>query len=134
MSLCTHCCAIPTGRPQPSMNLSHAIAVVLAQLFELRLDAAAGCGPTRTVVDADGACCSWKLPCGVASPCSSGQGRRVCVPAEQNCVLLTRTVSYGPKFKLLRVSDCASPPCVLRLAALLCVLGMRPELQRLLLN
>ena len=60
MSLCTHCCAIPTGRPQPSMNLSHAVAVVLAQLFELRLDAVASRGPTRTVVDADGACCSWQ--------------------------------------------------------------------------
>ena len=85
MSLCTHCCAIPTGRPQPSMNLSHAVAVVLAQLFELRQDAAAGRGPTRTVVTADGLCCSsWQLLCGVATPlASSGKGRRACVPASR---------------------------------------------------
>ena len=68
MSLCTHCCAIPTGRPQPSMNLSHAVAVVLAQLFELRLDAVAGRGPSSTVVTADGARCSWLVHCGVATP------------------------------------------------------------------
>jgi tRNA C32,U32 (ribose-2'-O)-methylase TrmJ len=37
---CTHACAIPTGRVQPSMNLSHAVATVLAGLFERRLAAA----------------------------------------------------------------------------------------------
>eukprot|EP01025_Chloroclados_australasicus_P036751 TRINITY_DN3743_c0_g1_i1.p1 TRINITY_DN3743_c0_g1~~TRINITY_DN3743_c0_g1_i1.p1 ORF type:complete len:364 (+),score=35.60 TRINITY_DN3743_c0_g1_i1:326-1417(+) len=30
---CSHLCAIPTGRTQPSMNLSHAVAVILAQIF-----------------------------------------------------------------------------------------------------
>jgi tRNA C32,U32 (ribose-2'-O)-methylase TrmJ len=31
---CTHCCAIPSGRIQPSLNLSHSVAVMLAQIFE----------------------------------------------------------------------------------------------------
>jgi tRNA C32,U32 (ribose-2'-O)-methylase TrmJ len=31
---CTHLCSIPTGRAQPSMNLSHAVAVALAPVFE----------------------------------------------------------------------------------------------------
>ena len=35
LSLCSHACALPTGRLQPSLNLSHAVAVVLAQCFEL---------------------------------------------------------------------------------------------------
>ncbi len=39
LRLCTHACAIPTGRVQPSMNLSHAVGVVLACLFERRLAA-----------------------------------------------------------------------------------------------
>ncbi|KAF5834308.1 SpoU rRNA methylase family-domain-containing protein [Dunaliella salina] len=37
MHLCTHACAIPTGRLQGSMNLSHAVAVVQAELFQRRL-------------------------------------------------------------------------------------------------
>ena len=36
LSLCTHSCSIPTGPVQPSLNLSHAACVVLAQLFEQR--------------------------------------------------------------------------------------------------
>ncbi len=36
LSLCTHSCSIPTGPVQPSLNLSHAVCVVLAQLFEQR--------------------------------------------------------------------------------------------------
>ncbi|GIL89509.1 hypothetical protein Vretimale_1925 [Volvox reticuliferus] len=36
LRLCSHACAIPTGRLQPSMNLSHAVAVVLAELFSRR--------------------------------------------------------------------------------------------------
>ncbi|GBF98626.1 rRNA methyltransferase [Raphidocelis subcapitata] len=40
LRLCTHACAIPTGRVQPSMNLSHAVGVTLAALFERRLAAA----------------------------------------------------------------------------------------------
>eukprot|EP00879_Flechtneria_rotunda_P014117 GHRR01014747.1.p1 GENE.GHRR01014747.1~~GHRR01014747.1.p1 ORF type:complete len:367 (+),score=101.63 GHRR01014747.1:1455-2555(+) len=35
--LCQHACAIPTGRTQGSLNLSHAVAVVLAGVFERRL-------------------------------------------------------------------------------------------------
>lgn len=31
---CTHACGIPTGRLQPSMNLSHAAAVILAQVYD----------------------------------------------------------------------------------------------------
>ncbi|EFJ46240.1 hypothetical protein VOLCADRAFT_118107 [Volvox carteri f. nagariensis] len=31
-----HACAIPTGRLQPSMNLSHAVAVVLGEIFSRR--------------------------------------------------------------------------------------------------
>ncbi|KAL4441497.1 hypothetical protein ABPG77_002001 [Micractinium sp. CCAP 211/92] len=46
--LCSHACAIPTGRTQPSLNLSHAAAVVLSQLFDLKqqrlLQLAAGRG------------------------------------------------------------------------------------------
>lgn len=38
LRLCSHSCAIPTGRIQPSMNLSHAVAVVLSGLFEQRLE------------------------------------------------------------------------------------------------
>lgn len=34
LAACSHACAIPTGRLQPSMNLSHSVAAVLAQLFE----------------------------------------------------------------------------------------------------
>lgn len=30
--LCSHACAIPTGRIQPSMNLSHAVSVVLSEV------------------------------------------------------------------------------------------------------
>ena len=37
LRLCAHACAIPTGRIQGSMNLSHAVAVVLSSLFERRL-------------------------------------------------------------------------------------------------
>ncbi|KAF6257430.1 SpoU rRNA methylase family-domain-containing protein [Scenedesmus sp. NREL 46B-D3] len=37
LRLCSHSCAIPTGRIQGSMNLSHAVAVVLSCLFERRL-------------------------------------------------------------------------------------------------
>lgn len=37
LRLCAHACAIPTGRMQASMNLSHAVAVVLCGLFERRL-------------------------------------------------------------------------------------------------
>eukprot|EP00882_Tetradesmus_deserticola_P028975 GHRQ01032333.1.p1 GENE.GHRQ01032333.1~~GHRQ01032333.1.p1 ORF type:complete len:189 (-),score=22.38 GHRQ01032333.1:96-662(-) len=37
LRLCAHSCAIPTGRIQGSMNLSHAVAVVLSGLFERRL-------------------------------------------------------------------------------------------------
>ncbi|KAG2498757.1 hypothetical protein HYH03_003496 [Edaphochlamys debaryana] len=36
LRLCSHACAIPTGRLQPSMNLSHAVSVVLAELFSRR--------------------------------------------------------------------------------------------------
>lgn len=36
LSLCSHACAIPSGRAQPSLNLSHAAAVVLSQLFDLK--------------------------------------------------------------------------------------------------
>jgi hypothetical protein len=38
LRLCRHACAIPTGRYQGSMNLSHAVAVVLAQCFDRRLE------------------------------------------------------------------------------------------------
>jgi tRNA C32,U32 (ribose-2'-O)-methylase TrmJ len=34
--LCAHACALPTGRIQPSMNLSHAVGVVTAELFARR--------------------------------------------------------------------------------------------------
>ena len=37
LSLCTHSCSIPTGPVQPSLNLSHAVCVVLAQLFQQRI-------------------------------------------------------------------------------------------------
>ena len=40
--LCSHACAIPSGRSQPSLNLSHAVAVVLSQLFEAGLEAGLG--------------------------------------------------------------------------------------------
>ena len=34
LRLCSHACAVPSGRVHPSLNLSHAVAVVLAQMFE----------------------------------------------------------------------------------------------------
>ena len=37
LSLCTHSCSIPTGAVQPSLNLSHAVCVILAQLYEQRV-------------------------------------------------------------------------------------------------
>lgn len=37
LRLCSQSCSIPTGRMQGSMNLSHAVAVVLSGLFERRL-------------------------------------------------------------------------------------------------
>lgn len=37
LSLCTHTCSIPTGPVQPSLNLSHAVCVVLAQLYQQKL-------------------------------------------------------------------------------------------------
>lgn len=37
LRLCAHACGIQTGRMQGSMNLSHAVAVVLCGLFERRL-------------------------------------------------------------------------------------------------
>ncbi len=39
LRLCSHACAIPTGRIHPSMNLSHAVAVVLHDCFDRRLEA-----------------------------------------------------------------------------------------------
>ncbi|GLC72152.1 hypothetical protein PLESTF_001212600 [Pleodorina starrii] len=63
LRLCSHACAIPTGRLQPSMNLSHAVATVLAELFSRRcglLDiaptpaAAAAVQRAAAAVDADG--------------------------------------------------------------------------------
>ncbi|GLI70532.1 hypothetical protein VaNZ11_015447 [Volvox africanus] len=36
LRLCSHACAIPTGRLQPSMNLSHAVAVALGEIFSRR--------------------------------------------------------------------------------------------------
>ncbi|DBA94245.1 TPA: hypothetical protein ACH3X1_001866 [Trebouxia sp. C0004] len=36
LSLCTHSCSILSGPVQPSLNLSHAVCVILAQLFEQR--------------------------------------------------------------------------------------------------
>ncbi|PNW78901.1 hypothetical protein CHLRE_09g393876v5 [Chlamydomonas reinhardtii] len=36
LRLCSYASAIPTGRVQPSMNLSHAVAAVLAELFSRR--------------------------------------------------------------------------------------------------
>ena len=34
LQACTHLCSIPAGSMQPSLNLSHAVAVALAQLFD----------------------------------------------------------------------------------------------------
>jgi tRNA C32,U32 (ribose-2'-O)-methylase TrmJ len=36
LALCSHSCAIPSGRLQPSLNLAAAVAVVLAQCYEMR--------------------------------------------------------------------------------------------------
>lgn len=53
---CSLLCAIPTGRLQPSMNLSHAVAVVLSHIFALQGDgqdrvfsAAAQAGPAFAI-------------------------------------------------------------------------------------
>jgi hypothetical protein len=61
LSLCSHACAIPTGRSQPSLNLSHAAAVVLAQLFDakqqrllLELQGRRGAGPGQPPLHEDG--------------------------------------------------------------------------------
>ncbi|KAI3426975.1 hypothetical protein D9Q98_006919 [Chlorella vulgaris] len=36
LMLCSHACSIPSGRSQPSLNLSHAVAVVVSQLFDIK--------------------------------------------------------------------------------------------------
>lgn len=36
LRLCSHACSIPSGRVHASLNLSHAVAVVLATCFDLR--------------------------------------------------------------------------------------------------
>ena len=91
MALCSHCCAIPTGCLQPSMNLSHAVAVVLAQLFELRLDAAAGRGQARSAVAVDGACRQWQPSCGqaVISVCSNYRADKRMCRQRRTCSLLS---------------------------------------------
>lgn len=53
LEACTHACAIPTGRLQPSMNLSHAVATVLSQVYERHTrDAAPGGTEHSTAVGA----------------------------------------------------------------------------------
>ena len=41
IAACDYACSIPIGRLQESLSLSHAVSVVLSQLFQLRLDASA---------------------------------------------------------------------------------------------
>lgn len=38
VALCVHACAIPSAETFPSLNLSHAVAVVLSHLFEMGLE------------------------------------------------------------------------------------------------
>ncbi|KAK9819025.1 hypothetical protein WJX74_006576 [Apatococcus lobatus] len=49
LSLCSHACSIPTGNLQPSLNLSHAVCVVLSQLWDLSFELAAPEGPQISV-------------------------------------------------------------------------------------
>ncbi|KAG2454033.1 hypothetical protein HYH02_001074 [Chlamydomonas schloesseri] len=56
LRLCSHASAIPTGRVQPSMNLSHAVSAVLAEVFSRRcgllaVDSAAAVDEAAAAVD-----------------------------------------------------------------------------------
>lgn len=44
LAACTHLCAILTGRVQASMNLSHAVAVTLAPVFQAAVGSLDGAG------------------------------------------------------------------------------------------
>ena len=60
--------ALAAGRSQPSLNLSHAVAIVLAQLFELQAQRLGGSdlfepGEHRTSADAVPLWSRWALCC-----------------------------------------------------------------------
>lgn len=50
LSLCTHSCSIPTGSIQPSLNLSHAVCVILAQIFQHRSLGNTGVLPSTNIL------------------------------------------------------------------------------------
>jgi tRNA(Leu) C34 or U34 (ribose-2'-O)-methylase TrmL len=70
LRLCAHACAIPTGRMQASMNLSHAVVVVLCGLFERRL-ALLGFteNPGLDTRGEDRAGAAWGVLAGICSSC-----------------------------------------------------------------
>lgn len=73
VAACRHACAIPTSeRAQPSMNLSHAVAVVLAPLYEERAAAAAAAAATAAA-EASGAAGGDARPDAAAQPAAAAE-------------------------------------------------------------
>jgi tRNA (cytidine32/uridine32-2'-O)-methyltransferase len=48
---CTHICSLPTAPKMPSLNLSHAVAVVMSRIFESHLNGETGTEPSGSASD-----------------------------------------------------------------------------------
>jgi len=53
LSVCSQLCSIPTGTLQPSLNLSHAVGIVLSTLFEKQTEAEPGVDQRQLASNAD---------------------------------------------------------------------------------
>jgi tRNA C32,U32 (ribose-2'-O)-methylase TrmJ len=47
LALCSHCCSIAASKACGSLNLSHAVAVILSQLYELQTEGALPLAPVQ---------------------------------------------------------------------------------------
>lgn len=77
LEACTHACAIPTGRLQPSMNLSHAVATVLSQVYERSTGHAVAGGAEHSTAVGAFHFVLW-TPCMPHSPPSDNGDRQPC--------------------------------------------------------